>query len=69
MAYDPTYYEGKRLEILKRIQRDKDQFVQDIVDMTARLLTSNQEDTKALKEIEDAVESANANLPTPDSTA
>lgn len=54
MAYNPTYYASKRLDILKRIQRDKDQFIQDIVDLTGRLITSNVEDNKALQEIEEA---------------
>jgi hypothetical protein len=48
------HYDGKRLEILKRIQRDKDQFVQDVVDLVGQLIMKNQEDMKALDEIVEA---------------
>lgn len=63
MAHNKEYYEGKRQEILGRVQRDKDQFIVSVLELAGRLIESNQREAEAIAEID--IELKNHEVPTP----
>lgn len=68
--HNPEYYNKKLQELLARIERNKGDFIQDILNTCQRFVKQNQEDINDAREVQASIEAArNEAAPQSDETA
>lgn len=56
--HNPEYYNKKLQELLARIERNKGDFIQDILNTCQRFVKQNQEDINDAREVQASIEAA-----------